>query len=312
MNINLFKEICQKTQEEVKEYATQELRKTHDKVIVDDGFVFAQGTFPVLLLAHMDTVHKTEPKMFVYDPNKQVLSSPQGIGGDDRCGIYMVLEVIKKYNCSVLFCEDEEIGAVGAVKFTLSKLAQTLKFNYAIEFDRQGSNDAVFYDCDNEEFEEFITKEFYKTTWGSFSDISEVAPALGCAAVNLSCGYYKAHTKDEYVVLPEMEASIAAACKILERTTEENVFEYIEAVHWYKRNGKYDWFDDYDYGYSYGYGKEEQYFLIEYVEDKLPGSQWYEAIAFSEEEAIGRFCMEHPTIPYIDIIDISHDSTWNK
>lgn len=67
-------------------------------------------------------------------------------------------------------------------------LARELEFNYIIEFDRANANDAVFYECANDEFEAFITKEFYKTNFGSYSDICEVAPALGCAAVNLSCG----------------------------------------------------------------------------------------------------------------------------
>lgn len=296
MDIKMFQEICKMTQPEVKKYVAEELLKTHDKVIVSDGFVFAQGKLPVLLLAHMDTVHDKTPEKFEYDPFKQIISSPQGIGGDDRCGIYMVLNIAKKYNCSILFCEDEEVGAVGAQNFVKTELATTLEFNYAIEFDRQGSNDAVFYDCDNEEFEEFITEKFYKTAWGSFSDISIVAPALGCAAVNLSCGYYKAHTKAEYVVLPEMEASMEAACKILDRTTEKDKFEYIEAKHYSIYGNKHGWFDD-----------VEECYLIEFI-DENGEEDWCSEMALNELEAIGRFCIEHPNIPYENIMDIYCDN----
>jgi hypothetical protein len=307
-NIGMFKELCKMSQKGLKKNLAKRLRETYAEVKVEDGYVFAKGEFPVLLVAHMDTVHKDLPQFFLYDNVKKSLSSPQGIGGDDRCGIYMILQCIQKYNCSVLFCEDEEIGTVGASKFAEAEWINDLDFNYIIEFDRRGNNDAVFYDCDNDDFETFITKEFYKTTWGSFSDISVIAPALGCAAVNLSCGYYGAHTKDEYVVLPEMEASIEAACKILERTTEEDKFEYIEAVHVYKYSSKYgydygyDWFDDGYYG-SYG-DIDEKYFIIEYV-DRNGDTQWYDTEAFSKEEAVGRFCMAHPKTPFIDIIDIS-------
>ena len=184
----MFEKICRMSQKDLKKFVAKKLKATHNKVIEGDGYVFAQGDFPVLLVAHLDTVHKSLPKEIFYDKQKDAVFSPQGIGGDDRCGVYMIFEVLKQFNCSVLFCEDEEIGGIGADKFTRTDIAQELEFNYMIEFDRKGKNDAVFYDCDNGDFEEFITEKFYKTAWGSFSDISILAPFFGCAAVNLSCG----------------------------------------------------------------------------------------------------------------------------
>lgn len=298
-----FKTICRMSQDRLKKYLVEQLKETHQTIISDDGYIYAQGDFPVLLVAHMDTVHDKLPETFCYNPQKQSISSPQGIGGDDRCGIYMILEVIRRYNCSVLFCEDEEIGTVGAEKFVKTPLAKTLEFNYIIEFDRKGKNDAVFYDCDNVDFEEFITKDFYKTSWGSFSDISVVAPALGCAAVNLSCGYYNAHTKSEYVVMPEMENSINEACKILKRTTKEDKFEYIEAYHpsWHSKGSSYLFDDDY-FDYE-PYNNPLAYYVLEYV-DERGDSQWWDTTASSEMCAIGKFCMRYPKIPYANIIDI--------
>ena len=298
-----FISICKMSQEDLKSYLEIQLQNTHKEITVGDGYIYAQGKFPVLLVAHMDTVHKDLPKFFDYNPKNNSLSSPQGIGGDDRCGIYMILEVIRRYNCSVLFCEDEEIGAVGAGKFVKTDLAKQLEFNYIIEFDRTGCNDAVFYNCDNPDFEEFITKDFYKTSWGSFSDISVVAPALGCAAVNLSCGYYKAHTTNEYVVLSEMENSIYEACKILERTTDEDKFEYIEAVNYFK--GRYS---DYDWGFD-DYGCEELYYMFEFL-DADGQTDWYDTYAFNKVEAVGNFCMTHPEISYKDVLDIYVDKAY--
>jgi len=307
-----FESICKMSQKQLKSHVAKELVKTHEKVYVGDGYVYAQGSFPVLLVAHLDTVHDKLPSVILYDAHKDRYSSPNGIGGDDRCGVYMIFEVIKKFNCSVLFCEDEETGGIGAKKFIKTDLAKELEFNYAIEFDRKGNKDAVFYDCDNEEFEEFITKEFYDTAFGSFSDISTLAPFLKCAAVNLSCGYYNAHTKGEYVVLKEMNASIEAACKILERTTEKDKFEYIEAKYtrWYN-NGYYSGFNSYGgYGYNgYGYwnGYEEDYddyfyFVIEF--ENAGKVDWFDTYASSEAEAIGRCLMRYPNVPYCKILDI--------
>ena len=304
---NKFIDICKMSQDDLKKYVYAELKKSHNEVIEDDGYVYAQGKFPVLLVAHLDTVHKELPELIQYDAFKGIYSSPQGIGGDDRCGVYMILEVIKKYNCSVLFCEDEEIGTVGAEKFAKSKTAQSLSFNYIIEFDRANSHDAVFYDCDNPEFEAFITKEFYKTAHGSFSDISVVAPELGCAAVNLSCGYYNAHTKDEYVVEQEMLDSIAAACAILKRTTDEDKFEYIESKYAFK--GKFsDWFDDYDVYNEFNLGDDYKpgsvsFYYVEYVDNKNK-YQCEEVYGHTKTEAIGAFLMANKHLCYDDILDI--------
>ena len=316
-----FENICKMSQIRLKKYVEMQLKITHNDVTVGDGFVFAKGTIPVLLVAHMDTVHDLLPDLIVYDFEKDAISCAEGIGGDDRCGIYMILEIVKNYNCSVLFCEDEENGGIGAKKFIQTDLAKELEFNYAIELDRKGSNDAVFYDCDNEEFEEFITKDFYKTAYGSFSDISVVAPFLKCAAVNLSCGYYNAHHTNEYVVLGEMERGIEEVCKILERTTEDDKFEYIECEYqnyygsyycsYYKKSyysesnyGSYNSYSSYDYGYNDDY--YSYYYLIEYNNEKGK-TDYFETYAVSEAEAVGRFLMWNPGLCYNCIIDVMVD-----
>lgn len=282
----MFRKICKMSQKDLKKFVAEKLKGTHDKVIEGDGYVYAQGEFPVLLVAHLDTVHKELPREILYSKKTDSLSSPQGIGGDDRCGVYMVLEVIKKFHCSVLFCEDEEIGGVGAEKFIKTDIAKELGFNYMIEFDRRGRNDAVFYNCSNDEFEDFITEEFYKSAWGSFSDISVLAPFFGCAAVNLSCGYYNAHTSQEYVVLSEMDESIYQACRILAKTTENDRFDYI------------DGYDGDPWSWDGFY--EEKIYLIEWYDLKTKRDEWVEVTALSKAEAVGKFCMEHPTIPYND------------
>lgn len=286
-----FEKICRMSQKKLKEYVTGKLKKEYE-VINGDGFVYAQGTFPVLLVAHLDTVHENLPSLIIY--SKDIASSPNGIGGDDRCGVYMIFEIIKKYKCSVLFCEDEEDGCVGSGKFAKTDLAKQLNFNYIIEFDRANSNDAVFYSCANDDFEDFITKDFYETQYGSFTDICEIAPVIGCAAVNLSCGYYNAHTKDEFINLTEMERSIKEACKILERTTEEDKFEYVEAICNY--NNWSGW-------YGYPQYEEENYWFIEF--GNVNGdADYFDLYAHTKAEAVGKFLMTYSDMTYNDILDI--------
>ena len=109
----------------------------------------------------------------------------------------MILQILRTTKCHVLFCEDEEVGCVGAKKFTKGSLRP--RVNYIVELDRRGSNDAVFYRCDNPEFEDFVTSFGFETAGGSCSDISYIAPYLETAAVNISCGYYCEHQRHEYI-----------------------------------------------------------------------------------------------------------------
>ena len=136
--------ILRKGQKELKRALINELQTLRYKPVVSKGFIYAEGTVPVLLVAHMDTVHTEKVKIICYSRDGNILMSPQGIGGDDRAGIYIILQLLKTHHCHVLFCEDEECGGVGAGCFASSGI--TPDVNYIVELDRRGSQDAVFYD----------------------------------------------------------------------------------------------------------------------------------------------------------------------
>ena len=59
--------------------------------ISDDGFLYAEGDIPVLVVAHMDTVFDEPPKNLRYNRNEdKIYNLFDGLGGDDRCGIYSI------------------------------------------------------------------------------------------------------------------------------------------------------------------------------------------------------------------------------
>lgn len=300
-----FVEICKKTQKELIEWLPKILIKEgYTDVVYGKGYIYAKGKIPVLLTAHMDTVH--DDKMIIFyereENGKHIISSPQGIGGDDRCGIYMILEIIKTHKCSVLFCEDEEIGGVGSKAFcTTDLISELTNLNYLIELDRANANDAVFYDCDNKDFTKFILDNTgFKEEYGSFSDISYLAPASGVAAVNLSCGYYHAHTLKEEVVIEEMLTTIEVVKKLLDVESER--FEYIETPY-YQRYARYGYYyDDYYYNYYnnsyYNKNNNKEVTLVVYLEDGpiiVHGS--------TIDEAWKNFFFEHSSICYNEVLD---------
>lgn len=219
-----FETILRLPQMELKKRLKAELKSRGYPVTDKPGYLYAEGTIPVLLVAHMDTVHRQPVEQICYSADRAVAMSPQGIGGDDRCGVWMILQILRTANCHVLFCEDEEVGCVGAKKFTRGPLRPQV--NYIVELDRWGSNDAVFYRCDNPEFEDFVTSFGFETAGGSCSDISYIAPYLETAAVNISCGYYCEHQRHECIHLAEMELNADRVAQMVTQQTEH--FEYME------------------------------------------------------------------------------------
>ena len=219
-----FVKICKMHKKNLKDWAAKQLKKTHENVIVDDGYVYAQGSFPVLLVAHMDTVHEKLPDKIYYSDIDDSLSSPNGIGGDDRCGVYMILQLIRDFKCHVLFCEDEECGGRGANKFTESKIKPDV--NYIVEMDRRGSNDAVFYRCDNPDFTDFVLGFGFSENHGTFTDISVVAPYLKTAAVNISAGYFNEHRQHEYIDMLAVENNIRRIGEMI--MADSKHFKYIK------------------------------------------------------------------------------------
>lgn len=226
------------TQWELKNMLCRELEKMCFRPEKRRGFLYAEGTVPVLLAAHLDTVHRNPVRDICVSKQGNILMSPQGIGGDDRAGVYMVMELARKLKCSVLFCEDEEIGGAGAELFTKSGIRPSVSL--ILEFDRQGKNDAVFYDCDNTAFTEFICKFGYHEETGSFSDISILAPYLETAAVNLSAGYYNAHTLHEYIDLSHVKKGIERAAKIIQAADKHYPYIPSQKVPWHFSGPWYD------------------------------------------------------------------------
>ena len=209
-------------------------------------FLLVPGEVPILLVAHLDTVHREAVKVICQSEQGNILMSPQGIGGDDRCGVYGIAKVYEAAEKKpwLLFTCDEETGGYGADTFCAAYLKKKLPkgldgLKMIIELDRKGKNDAVYYDCDNPAFEGYIKSKGFVTECGTFSDISVLAPVLGIAAANLSCGYYHAHTIHEYINRKQLKAVIKKVAEMVSDTAKGDFhrYEYIEAE-W---AGNYGW-----------------------------------------------------------------------
>ena len=185
------------------------------------------------LVAHIDSVHRKKSTKFTCKHN--ILKSNNGIGGDDKCGIIAILELLKyNKNTNVIFTIDEEIGGVGASKITSEKLKNVM---YYIEIDRQGNKDIIFHSgmdkLASDEFQAILKPymlEFnYKEDFGTFTDINILTQVSGKSGINISAGYYKAHTTKEYVNLLDLQKTILFVNKII-NTLKQNYILSIPSI----------------------------------------------------------------------------------
>ena len=238
----LFERLVSLTQAEMHRAMSQYLKSKYDKVIITKDYIVAIGDIPIALVAHMDTVFKTPVVDLYYDERKGILWSPDGLGADDRAGIFAILKIIQDgLRPSIILTTDEEEGGVGAAALASEK-CPIPELKYMIQLDRRGTNDCVFYDCYNPEFIAYVENFGFCEHWGSFSDISFLMPEWKICGVNLSVGYEDEHSYCEILHINPLLDTIRKVKKMLQET-DIPYFKYDEislnASNWWKKQNIY-------------------------------------------------------------------------
>lgn len=142
-------------------------------------------------------------------------SGKRVLGGDDKCGIFIALEIARllpHQPLKILFTVKEEIGCVG-IKEAVKRTEWFSDVLYSITIDRKGGNHILWSQlgvrsCSNtfagqlamRAIESGIAVEIMD---GSVSDtiyLREIVPE----SVNVSAGYYDPHTEEEYIRLQDV------------------------------------------------------------------------------------------------------------
>ena len=230
--------LCGLSQKALKKTLSAYLKSKYDKVVETPDYIYAIGNIPIALVAHMDTVFKNPAREVFYDRQQNVIWSPDGLGADDRAGVFAIIQIIKKgLRPHIIFTTDEESGAWGAT--ALGKEDCPFEdLRYVIELDRRGINDCVFYDCENIEFTTYVESFGFVEAIGSFSDICMICEDWGVAGVNLSIGYRDEHSVSEVLFVGHMLNTIDKVVTMLTVPADKiPQFKYIPATYstnwWY-------------------------------------------------------------------------------
>ena len=238
----------------------------HGNLLIVKG---VSDTYPCLA-AHIDQVQKNHSKDFkVVEIDGDVIGwsakchSQQGLGADDKNGIFICLELLKKFDVmKVAFFVGEEVGCKGSGAVDLEFFKDC---RFIIEPDRKDSSDLITSmfcgDVCSVEFADAIGfKDYgYEHEQGSITDVGELVDrGVGISCLNLSCGYYDAHTDHEYTVLSELENCLNFVKHIVATCTD--VYPFVSDGSFCSKFGGgsyYDWYGDRGYGrglYGSGYG----------------------------------------------------------
>ena len=173
-------------------------------------------TYPCVV-AHLDQVQRNHPRDFRAIETRDIIfgysareHSFCGLGADDKNGIIICLEAIKKYDfMKIVFFKEEETGCQGSSHAEM-KFFDDCRF--VIQCDRRGNSDLIttigYSDLCSEKFIQDIDPENwgYKEETGMMTDVEALKEhGLSVSALNMSCGYYNPHTDEEITVKRDLE-----------------------------------------------------------------------------------------------------------
>lgn len=158
-------------------------------------------TYPCIV-AHLDQVQRNHPRDFRAIETRDIIfgfsakeHSFCGLGADDKNGILIALETLKKYDSmKAVFFKEEETGCHGSSHAEIKFFEDC---RYVIQCDRRGNSDLITNigcsDLCSEKFIQDIDPEKwgYKEETGMMTDVEALKErGLNVSAVNISVAYY--------------------------------------------------------------------------------------------------------------------------
>jgi len=218
------------------EYSVDE----HWNVYATKGETTGDNFYYPCVVAHTDTVHdidvinireeelqnyqgEIKPSLKAYND----FGRPTGIGGDNKCGVFACLELLKELDhLKAVFFVSEETGCHGSRKADPNFFSDV---GYVIQFDAPFNwmvtefcmgvklfekSEEFFKKCDNVIKETFQGRQKYGSH--PYTDVYALKNKFDFSCINISIGYYNYHTEEEYVVIEDTFNGVDTGKKMIE------------------------------------------------------------------------------------------------
>ena len=189
------------------------------------------------LVCHLDQVQELHSDDFCVKEEDGTLygwseknQQREGLGADDKNGIYICLRCLEECPCiKVFMAVGEEKGCIGSNRADMSFFSDSL---YVLEPDCKGGQEVHInlkgVSCASDEFIKAMQLEAndYTLTDGKGSDIFALTlNGIDVSCANIPAGYHNPHKDDEYTVITELEHTLSFIRHFI--TTEHHRFPHI-------------------------------------------------------------------------------------
>lgn len=172
------------------------------------------------LVCHMDQVQTMHSEDFEVRQDGDILygwseknQQREGLGADDKNGIYICLRCLEECPClKVFMAVGEEKGCIGTNHADMSFFHDSL---FVLEPDCKGGKEIHVnlrgIPCASSDFVDALQAEQngYTFTDGKSSDIFVLTlNTIGVSCANIPCGYHNPHKDDEYTLISELEHTL--------------------------------------------------------------------------------------------------------
>lgn len=223
---NKDEEMLRYIKQRVEEFGCNYSTDTYGNIYVTKGVTELYSC----IVAHTDTVHDIREDFSVFQ-NEEVLfafsddtESQVGIGGDDKVGIFIALNLLRdSINLKAVFFRNEEIGCLGSKEADMSFFSNC---NVVLQADRRGNSDFINVAAGttlcSKEFLDTISQSLidygYKIANGSITDVMTLKRnGLAICCANVSCGYHHPHSDSEIVRIDEVEDCLLLFSDIIDK-----------------------------------------------------------------------------------------------
>ena len=169
----------------------------------------------------------------------------QGIGADDKLGVYISLQIVKNIDkIKAAFFVEEEVGMLGSKDLDKSFFDDVA---YVIGWDSPDLYRAA-YKCSGTKM---FSADFYKNhikpvtdKWGfndkcfrsePFTDVVQIVDKTGIMCMNFGNGGYQAHTSTEYLVIEHVDHALGMGLALVKSIGCKEQFKFTKS---YARTGE--------------------------------------------------------------------------
>ena len=177
---------------------------------------------PILWSCHTDTVHKAGGKQRL-EYGDGFITTPDGscLGADCGAGVWLMARMIRAgIPGTYVFHREEEIGGMGSGFIANETPERLAGLKYAIAFDRKGTGDIITHQYGGRSASDDFAHSLAKCLdmghlpddGGTFTDTANYTDLIA-ECTNLSTGYGKAHSANEYLDVVYLSALLKRLLK---------------------------------------------------------------------------------------------------